>query len=274
MIASSDVIHTVTITIYLVEELSMNVEIRVARCLPSTANRLEGTSRVPVVTTNENGVPSEVTATELPIVVIEGAVMIDELGEVGDDSFIESDSVMASWGANEIAFKAMQAGEELLPDNSLGLNVTEGLQKGSLCHLLHDKEPLLDNVTLMRTADEIPVIDKGLLKLEAVPIVKPVEIVEPFEGLKATPTIKRVPATLYDDDLGGSVVCFRDRVWNANDAGDFGGSWGGRKDPRDRRVGESTGGSNGETIARGRGRRLRRRDGGCRGDKSRQNSKE
>ena len=131
MIASSDVIHTVGITIYLVEELTMNVEIRVAGCLPSTANRLEGTPWVPIVATDEDSVPSKVTTGEPPIIVIEGAIVIDKFGEVGDNSFVESDSVMASWRANEIAFEAMQACEELFPDDGLGLNVAERFQKGS-----------------------------------------------------------------------------------------------------------------------------------------------
>lgn len=269
MIASSDVIHTVGITIYLVEELSMNVEIRVAGCLPSTANRLEGTPRVPIVTTDENSVPSKVTTGEPPVIVVKRAVVIDKLGEVGDDSLIESDSVMASWRANEIPFEAMQACEELLPDNDLGLNVAERLQNGSLCHLLHNKEPLLDNVALMRAADKVSFVDKSLFELETVPVIKPIEIVKSSKGLEATPTVKRVPATLYDDNLGGSVVGFWDRVWNANDAGDFRWSSASREDSRDRRVGESTSGSNGEAIAGGGGGRLGHRDGGCRRDKSR-----
>jgi hypothetical protein len=81
---------------------------------------------VPVVALDNDGVLAEVLAREVPVVKVEGTLVVDDLGEVLDDLRIISDLVVAG-EANEIATKAVKATTELLEDDGLGLNLADSL---------------------------------------------------------------------------------------------------------------------------------------------------
>jgi len=143
------------------------------------------------VSLDDDGVLAEVLAGEVPIVEVEGSVVVDELGEVLDDLLIVSDLVVLSRVPAEVASESVQASEPLLEDNGLNLNLADGLNDDPLGHLLENKEALLDDVDLMSPADELVVpANEDLLELVPIPVVDTIEVVEVLQGVIATPVVE------------------------------------------------------------------------------------
>jgi hypothetical protein len=99
-------------------------EIGVTGSIPSLLDRLDGARVVPIVSSDTDGVPAAVLARELPVVAVEGSVLVDELGEVTDDFLVKAELVPLARCADDVAFETVQASTELLPEDDLSLDVT------------------------------------------------------------------------------------------------------------------------------------------------------
>lgn len=78
---------------------------------------------VPVVTSNNNGLLSEVVSREAEIVGAERAVSLEEVMEVVYDSSVESD--VSAWTAEQVTSEETKRRVELLKYDGLGLNFAD-----------------------------------------------------------------------------------------------------------------------------------------------------
>jgi hypothetical protein len=94
--------------------------------------------------------------------------------------------------AVEIVAEKTKAGMELLKDNGLGLDLAYLFGDYSLCHLLKNKETLLNDLNDLSVADNLLGCLNDLGEVDgAVKIVDAVEVVKVAERRQTTPVIER-----------------------------------------------------------------------------------
>jgi hypothetical protein len=84
---------------------------------------------VPVVTTDKDGLASEIVAGETKVVSVERAINIQDLAEVARNSAVEAN--LAAGMAPQVAAEPMETRVPLLEDDGLGLNLADLLSDDS-----------------------------------------------------------------------------------------------------------------------------------------------
>jgi len=176
---------------YLNEPAAVEVEPSVTGSIPGLVDKLGGALVIPVVALDNDGVLAEILARELPVVEVERqVVLVDDLGEVLDDFLVIANLVMTG-PAHKVATESVKTSTELLKDDGLSLDLTDGLGDDLLGHFLEDKETLLNDVNFLNPANKLVLLlYKDLLELVAVPVVNTVEVIKALEGLVASPLVE------------------------------------------------------------------------------------
>jgi len=167
-------------------------------CIPGGAvSILDAGARavvVPVVTVDDDSLPSDVMTSEAEVVVVERAVTADDLVEVASDPAVEAHLVVSV--APQIAAEAVQARVPLLEDDGLSLNLADLLSNDPLGHLLEDNQTLLDDLDSLRAADELLLLlHDYLLEARTIEVIGSVEVIEVVQGVEASPVVEGTVAS-------------------------------------------------------------------------------
>lgn len=122
----------------LVEESLMRRSVSAPGSLPCVPNSAEGSVIVPVVASNNDGVLAKVVSIEIPVVVVEGTIAVDEFREMANNPLVESDLVVTG-PPDEVPGETVKPTTELLENDSLDFDFADGLSDDSIGTLVRRK---------------------------------------------------------------------------------------------------------------------------------------
>jgi len=187
-----------------------NCKVGSSRCSRYRSGR---SSIVPVGSTNDDGVSTEVGTGETEVIGGERAVGEADVAEVASNGAVEASRVARD--TVEVIPEQTKTGMELFEDNCLGLNFADLLEDDPLGHLLEDEETLLDDLDCLSVADNLLGGLYGLREVDgAVEVVDAVEVIEVIERRETTPVVEGSKTT------GSKVAGGRNRCGDgASDVG-------------------------------------------------------
>jgi len=145
---------------------------------------------IPVGSTDNDGVAADITSAEAEVLAVEGAVGVVDASVVASNAAVVADLVTGL--VCQITAEASEAGVELLKDDGLGLDLADLLSDDLLGHLLEDHKALLDDLNLLRVANNVLLLFDDLGKVRVGKVTGAIEVVEVAEGSVAAPVVERV----------------------------------------------------------------------------------
>lgn len=149
---------------------------------------------VPVGSTNNNSVGTDIGAGETEVASGQGTIRKANITEVASNGTVKTNRVTRD--AVKVVLEQSKTSVELFKNNGLGLYFADLFEDDPLCHFLEDDETLLDDLDGFGVADNLVsgFYDLGEVR-GAVEVVDTVEIVEVIEGREITPVIEWSEAT-------------------------------------------------------------------------------
>jgi len=149
---------------------------------------------IPIVSINNNSLPSEVVASETEVVEVERVVGIEDLVEVSRDPTVEANLVTSM--AAQVTAETVKTRVPLFENNGLGLNVTDSLGDDPLGHLLQHDQALLNYLDALCTANKLVFwLDEHLIMTRSIEVINTIEVVEIVERRDTPPVIEGANVT-------------------------------------------------------------------------------
>lgn len=150
---------------------------------------LERLSVVPVGSAHGDDVAANVDSVEVEPVPVQSSALEQELEKLVGDDLVESRD--AAVEALEVVSEDVESGSELLEENSLCFYLADLLEDEPLGELLDDRQLLLDDVDLVRLAEQLVLLgEEDLLVERSVEVPGTEEVVKFVERLEASPVVQ------------------------------------------------------------------------------------